>query len=152
MNKHKRRISLLDGDHIRQHLSSELGFSREHRDLNVRRIGYVASEIVKHGGIAVCAAISPYASARRNARELVASEGAFIEVFVDTDLEECKKGSEGLYAKAIAGQLKGMTGIDDPYEKPENAEIVVRTDSDVDDSVHKILSYLYEHSFIVLEK
>jgi sulfate adenylyltransferase len=149
----KRRISLLDGDCIRQHLSSELGFSREHRDLNIRRIGYVASEVAKHGGIAVCAAIAPYANARKDARELVAAEGAFIEVFVDTDLEECKKRDrKGLYAKAMAGQLKGMTGIDDPYEEPEQAEIIVSTDSEVSDSVDMILDYLHQHGFIQLEE
>ena len=142
-------MSVLDGDHIRQHLSSELGFSREHRDLNIQRIGYVASEVTKHGGIAICAAIAPYAAARKVARDLVEAEGSFIEIFVNTSLEECeKRDRKGLYVKARSGKLKGMTGIDDPYEEPAAAEIVVETHSTVSDSVQKITDYLVLHGFI----
>ncbi len=144
-----RNVSVLDGDHIRQHLSSELGFSREHRDLNIQRIGYVASEVTKHGGLAICAAIAPYAAARKSARDLVEAEGSFIEIFVDTTLEECeRRDRKGLYAKARSGKLKGMTGIDDPYEAPEAAEITVETSNTVSDSVQKITDYLVLHGFI----
>jgi sulfate adenylyltransferase len=144
-----RKVSVLDGDHVRHHLSSELGFSKEHRDLNIRRIGYVASEITKHGGIAICAAIAPYKDSRLQARNLVEQEGKFIEVFVDTTLEECEnRDRKGLYAKARAGQLKGMTGVDDPYEAPENAEIVVQTLNTVTESVRMITDYLVEQGFI----
>ncbi len=123
-----RRVTLLDGDHVRKNLSSELGFSREHRDLNILRIGYVASEIAKNGGIAICAPIAPYASTRRMVRDMVESVGGFVEVHVATSLEVCEsRDRKGLYAKARAGVIKEFTGISDPYEVPENAEIVIDT-------------------------
>ncbi len=123
-----RRVTLLDGDHVRKNLSSELGFSREHRDLNILRIGYVASEIAKNGGIAICAPIAPYASTRRMVRDMVESVGGFVEVHVATSLEVCEsRDRKGLYAKARAGIIKEFTGISDPYEVPENAEIVIDT-------------------------
>jgi sulfate adenylyltransferase len=124
-----RRVTLLDGDLVRQHLSSELGFSREHRDLNVRRIGYVASEIAKHGGAAVCAPIAPYDRTRREVRDLVANVGGgFVLVHVATPLATCEaRDVKGLYARARAGELTGFTGIDDPYEAPTDAEVVVDT-------------------------
>lgn len=123
-----RAVTLLDGDVIRKHLSSELGFSREHRNINILRIGFVASEITKNGGIAICAPIAPYAATRREVREMVAPLGGFIEVHVATPLETCEsRDRKGLYAKARAGILKEFTGISDPYEAPEHAELTLDT-------------------------
>ena len=110
---------------VRTHLSKGLGFSKEDRDINIRRIGYVAAEIVRHGGTVVCAAVSPYQATRNDVRNLVGSEH-FVEVFVDTPIEVCEQRDiKGMYAKARRGEIKGFTGIDDPYEAPENAEIVL---------------------------
>ena len=123
-----RAISLLDGDVVRKNLSSELGFSKEHRDLNIRRIGYVASEITKNGGIAICAPIAPYASTRRIVRDMISPLGGFIEIHVATPLDVCEdRDRKGLYAKARAGIIKEFTGISDPYEVPENPEMVIDT-------------------------
>jgi sulfate adenylyltransferase len=125
-----RRVTLLDGDVVRKNLSSELGFSKEHRDLNILRIGYVASEISKNGGVAICAPIAPYRATRRKVRALVEENAGFIEVHVATPIEICEqRDRKGLYAKARAGLIKGFTGIDDPYEEPENAEAVIHTES-----------------------
>jgi sulfate adenylyltransferase len=124
----ERTVTLLDGDVVRKHLSSELGFSREHRDLNIQRIGFVASEITKHGGIALCAPIAPYRATRRRVREMVEAHGGFIEVHVATPLATCEhRDRKGLYAKARAGVIKEFTGISDPYEVPERAELVIDT-------------------------
>jgi len=124
----RRPVTLLDGDIVRTHLSSELGFTKEHRSLNIRRIGYVASEITKNGGIAVCAPIAPYRDDRRFNRELISGLGGYIEVFVDTPLSVCEERDvKGLYAKARQGIIKEFTGISDPYEGPENAEIVINS-------------------------
>ncbi len=123
-----RSVSLLDGDIVRHNLSSELGFSREHRDLNIRRIGFVASEITKAGGIAICAPIAPYRETRRQVRRMISKHGGFIEVHVATPLEVCEaRDRKGLYAKARKGLIKEFTGISDPYETPENAEVVIDT-------------------------
>lgn len=123
-----RSVSILDGDHVRKHLSSELGFSREHRNLNILRIGYVASEITKAGGIALCAPIAPYADIRNQVREMVEPHGAFLEIYVATNIDVCEqRDRKGLYAKARAGVLKQFTGIDDPYEVPKNPELVIDT-------------------------
>ncbi|HRX60066.1 MAG TPA: bifunctional sulfate adenylyltransferase/adenylylsulfate kinase [Candidatus Competibacter sp.] len=123
-----RAVTLLDGDIVRKHLSSELGFSREHRNINILRIGFVASEITKNGGIAICAPIAPYAATRREVREMIAPLGGFIEVHVATPLETCEgRDRKGLYAKARAGILKEFTGISDPYEAPEHAELTLDT-------------------------
>ena len=123
-----RPVTLLDGDIVRTHLSSELGFSREHRDINVRRIGYVASEITKNGGVAICAPIAPYAHTRQQVREMIEPLGGFLEVFVSTSLEVCEqRDRKGLYAKARRGEIKEFTGISDPYEPPEHAELVLDT-------------------------
>ncbi|RMH46109.1 MAG: bifunctional sulfate adenylyltransferase/adenylylsulfate kinase [Alphaproteobacteria bacterium] len=123
-----RPVTLLDGDVVRKHLSSELGFSKEHRDINIRRIGYVASEITKNGGIAICAPIAPYAATRRAVREMIEQYGAFVEVHVATPLEECeKRDRKGLYKLAREGKIKEFTGISDPYEVPENPELRVDT-------------------------
>jgi sulfate adenylyltransferase len=124
------RVTLLDGDLVRKNLSSELGFSREHRDLNVLRIGYVASEITKNGGIAICAPIAPYAATRRKVREMIERLGGFIEVHVATPLEVCEaRDRKGLYAKARAGLIDEFTGISDPYDVPETPELRVDTRS-----------------------
>jgi len=123
-----RSVTLLDGDVVRKHLSSELGFSHAHRDLNILRIGYVASEITKHGGVALCAPIAPYASTRRKVREMISAHGGFFEVYVATPLEVCEaRDRKGLYAKARAGVIREFTGISDPYEAPEDAEMVFDT-------------------------
>jgi sulfate adenylyltransferase len=124
----KRSVTLLDGDIVRKNLSSELGFSREHRDVNILRIGFVASEITKHGGIAICAPIAPYRSTRRKVRSMITNCGGFIEVYVSTPIEVCEeRDRKGLYAKARAGIIKEFTGVSDPYEPPERAEVVIDT-------------------------
>jgi sulfate adenylyltransferase len=124
-----RPVTLLDGDVVRKHLSSELGFSKEHRDINIKRIGYVASEITKNGGIAICAPIAPYTATRRAVREMIEAYGAFIEVHVATSIEECeRRDRKGLYKLAREGKIKEFTGISDPYEAPTKAELVVNTE------------------------
>ena len=145
-----RQVSLLDGDVVRKHLSSELGFSKEHRDLNIQRIGYVASEITKSGGIALCAPIAPYAETRRRVREMIEPHGGFIEVHVATPIEVCEqRDRKGLYAKARAGLIKGFTGISDPYEVPENAEMSVDTSDLTPDLVaHRIIIKLESLGFV----
>ena len=123
-----RPVTLLDGDIVRTRLSSELGFSKEHRSLNVQRIGFVASEIAKNGGIAICAPIAPYRSDRRANRNLISKHSGFIEVYVNTSLEKCEeRDAKGLYALAREGIIKQFTGISDPYEVPENPEIVINS-------------------------
>ncbi|KAF0675350.1 bifunctional sulfate adenylyltransferase/adenylylsulfate kinase [Profundibacterium mesophilum] len=136
-----RPVTLLDGDIVRKNLSSELGFSKEHRDLNIRRIGYVASEITKNGGIAICAPIAPYATTRRAVREDIEQFGAFIEVHVATSIEECeRRDRKGLYKLAREGKIKEFTGISDPYDVPENPELRLDTETvDVDHCAHQIL-------------
>jgi len=145
-----RQISLLDGDIVRKNLSSELGFSKEHRDLNIRRIGYVASEITKNGGIAICAPIAPYTATRRQVREAVEPVGGFVEIHVSTALDICEeRDRKGLYALARAGKIKEFTGISDPYEVPENAEMVIDTaDISPDLAAHRILVKLESMGFI----
>jgi sulfate adenylyltransferase len=123
-----RPVTLLDGDIVRNHLSSELGFSKEHRDINICRIGFVASEITKNGGIAICAPIAPYDEVRREVREMIEAVGGFVLVHVSTPLEVCEqRDRKGMYAKARAGILEGFTGISDPYEEPSDAELVIDT-------------------------
>ena len=124
----RRPVTLLDGDIVRRHLSSELGFSKPHRDLNVRRIGFVASEITKNRGVAICAPIAPYAATRRDVREMIEAHGAMIEIHVSTPLEVCEaRDRKGLYVKARKGVIPEFTGISDPYEEPENPEIRIDT-------------------------
>ncbi|TCL08186.1 adenylylsulfate kinase /sulfate adenylyltransferase [Shimia isoporae] len=136
-----RPVTLLDGDIVRKNLSSELGFSKEHRDLNIRRIGYVASEITKNGGIAICAPIAPYATTRRAVREDVEAFGAFVEVHVATSIEECeRRDRKGLYKLAREGKIKEFTGISDPYDVPVNPELSVETENvDVDNCAHQVI-------------
>ena len=124
----QRRVTLLDGDVVRKNLSSELGFSKEHRDLNILRIGYVAAEITKNGGVAICAPIAPYTATRRKVRAQVESCGGFVEIYVSTPIEVCeRRDRKGLYARARSGAIKGVTGIDDPYEEPETPDMVIDT-------------------------
>jgi len=141
MEQGGRPVTLLDGDVVRKHLSSELGFSKEHRDINIRRIGYVASEITKNGGIAICAPIAPYTATRRAVREMIEQFGAFVEVHVATSLEECeRRDRKGLYKLAREGKIKEFTGISDPYEAPTAAELVVDTEGmDVDYCAQQVL-------------
>ena len=145
-----RPVTLLDGDVVRKHLSSELGFSKEHRDLNIKRIGYVASEITKNGGIAICAPIAPYTATRRAVREMVEAYGAFVEIHVATSIEECeRRDRKGLYKLAREGKIKEFTGISDPYEAPTQAELVVDTENvDVDHCAHQVLLKLEQMGLI----
>lgn len=123
-----RPVTMLDGDHVRKNLSSELGFSKEHRDLNIKRIGYVASEITKNGGIAICAPIAPYDAVRKEVRSMIEPLGGFLLVHVSTSVEVCEqRDRKGLYAKARAGIIKEFTGISDPYEAPADADLVIDT-------------------------
>ncbi len=148
-----RPVTLLDGDIVRKNLSSELGFSKEHRDLNIRRIGFVASEITKNGGIAICAPIAPYASTRRAVREEVEQFGAFAEVHVATSIEECeRRDRKGLYKLAREGKIKEFTGISDPYDVPENPELRVETENvDVDHCAHQVLLKLESMGLIAAQ-
>ena len=145
----RRPVTLLDGDIVRTNLSSELGFSKEDRSINVRRIGFVASEITKNGGIAICAPIAPYRLDRQFNRTMIDPLGGYIEVFVNTPLDICEqRDAKGLYAKARKGLLKQFTGIDDPYEKPENAEIVI--DSSIENPevlVNQILDQIHKMGY-----
>ncbi|RKF16104.1 bifunctional sulfate adenylyltransferase/adenylylsulfate kinase [Roseovarius spongiae] len=145
-----RPVTLLDGDIVRKNLSSELGFSKEHRDLNIRRIGYVASEITKNGGIAICAPIAPYATTRRAVREDVEAFGAFVEVHVATSLEECeRRDRKGLYKLAREGKIKEFTGISDPYDVPESPELRVETENvEVDNCAHQVILKLEQMGLI----
>ena len=145
-----RPVTLLDGDIVRKNLSSELNFSKEHRDLNIQRIGFVASEITKNRGIAICAPIAPYTHTRRQVRGMISPLGGFLEVYLSTPLEVCEnRDRKGLYAKAREGLIKGFTGIDDPYEEPERAEIVMDTlELSPDLAAHRILITLEKLGYI----
>ena len=144
-----RQTTLLDGDVVRTNLSKGLGFSKEDRDINVSRIGFVASEIVRHGGIAICAAVSPYRQSRNQVR-LMFQEGNFVEIFVDTPLDVCEqRDSKGMYAKARRGEIKDFTGIDDVYEVPESAELVLKTTGPTaGENARRILEYLQMQRFV----
>ncbi|MEM8932434.1 MAG: bifunctional sulfate adenylyltransferase/adenylylsulfate kinase [Acidobacteriota bacterium] len=145
-----RSVTLLDGDLVRQNLSSELGFSRAHRDLNIQRIGFVASEITKAGGIAVCAPIAPYAEARDKVRAAVGPHGGFFEVHVSTPLDVCEsRDPKGLYARARAGEIRGFTGIDDPYEVPEQPELRLDTSTrSPADSAEAVIELLHSAGYL----
>jgi adenylyl-sulfate kinase len=135
-----RPVTVLDGDAVRTHLSSELTFSREHRDLNIRRIGWVAGEIVKHGGTVVVAAIAPYEAAREEARALVEKHGRFVLVHLSTPLEVCEQRDvKGLYKKARAGEIPVFTGVSDPYEPPARPDVTIDTSvTPLEESVARI--------------
>lgn len=145
-----RQVTMLDGDLVRKHLSSELGFSKEHRDINIRRIGYVASEITKNGGIAICAPIAPYTATRRDVRHMIEPLGGFFEVYVSTPIEVCEqRDRKGLYAKARAGLIKEFTGISDPYEAPEKPELVLDTrGSSVEEEAEKVVQLIHTAGFL----
>ncbi len=144
-----RHVSVLDGDVVRTHLSKGLGFSREDRDINIRRIGFVASEIVGHGGAVICAAVSPYRATRNDVRNMVGKDH-FVEVFVDTPLEVCEQRDvKGMYARARRGEIRGFTGIDDPYEPPPHAEIILDTvKHGPEENARIVLNYLIEMGFV----
>ena len=144
-----RQVTILDGDVVRTHLSKGLGFSKEDRDTNIRRIGFVASEIVRHGGMVICAAVSPYRATRNEVRNLVGSDH-FMEIFVDTSIEVCEQRDvKGMYAKARRGEVTGFTGVDDPYEAPLHAEITLDTvNHTAEQNARAILNYLLARGFV----
>jgi sulfate adenylyltransferase len=148
--EHGRQVTLLDGDIVRTHLSRGLGFSKEDRDTNIRRIGFVASEIVRHRGAVICAAVSPYRATRNEVRSLV-KDDSFIEIFVDTPLEVCEKRDvKGMYARARRGDITGFTGIDDPYEPPVNPEMrLTTTDCPPEDNARRIVRYLIKRGLLL---
>ncbi len=153
LQEYGRHVTLLDGDVVRTHLSKGLGFSKEDRDTNIRRIGFVAAEIVRHGGVAVCAAVSPYRATRNDVRNMVGKDH-YVEVFVDTPIEVCEqRDAKGLYAKARRGEIRGFTGIDDPYEAPRHPEISLDTVNNLpEDNAKRILEYLQNRGFIRTEE
>ncbi len=148
--EHGRQMTILDGDVVRTHLSKGLGFSQEDRDINIRRIGFVASEIARHGGVVICAAISPYRATRNDVRSLF-GEDQFVEIYVNTPLEVCEaRDTKGLYAKARRGEIKGFTGIDDPYEEPLRPEIVCDTVNHTpEENARQILKLLLQRGFLL---
>jgi sulfate adenylyltransferase len=145
-----REVTVLDGDVVRTHLSQGLGFDRADRDINVRRIGFVAAEVVRHGGIAVCAVVSPYRSTRDEVRAMVGR--GFVEVFVDTPLEVCEaRDVKGLYARARAGEVTAFTGISDPYEPPVDPELTLDTvGQTLDENVRRVIALLEERGVLEL--
>jgi sulfate adenylyltransferase len=145
-----RPVTLLDGDIVRKNLSSELSYSKNDRHLNILRIGFVASEITKNGGIAICAPIAPYEMSRRQNRELISRYGGYIEVYLATPLDVCmKRDRKGLYAKAKAGIIKGVTGIEDPYEPPEHPDIRIDTSKLApEEAAQEVLFYLKREGYI----
>jgi sulfate adenylyltransferase len=144
-----RQVTVLDGDVVRTHLSKGLGFSKEDRDTNILRIGFVAAEIVRHGGIVICAAVSPYRATRNDVRNRVGTD-QFVEVFVDTPLEVCEeRDTKGMYARARRGEIKDFTGIDDPYEPPVNPELTLTTvDHTPEDNARAIMEYMVTEGFV----
>lgn len=150
MERSERKITLLDGDIVRKNLSSELGFSKEHRNLNILRMGFVASEITKHGGIAICAPIAPYAETRKEVRRQVEAHGGFMEIYVSTPLKVCEqRDRKGLYKKARAGIIKEFTGISDPYEAPEHPELEINTAEEaIERSAQRILRKLEDLGYL----
>jgi sulfate adenylyltransferase len=147
--EHGRQITVLDGDVVRTHLSKGLGFSKEDRDTNIRRIGFVAAEIVRHGGVAICAAVSPYRATRQDVRNMIGAD-LFIEVFVDTPLGVCEgRDTKGIYAQARRGEIEHFTGIDDPYETPLDPEITLDTVAQTaEENARRILEHLIELGFV----
>jgi sulfate adenylyltransferase len=147
--EHGRQSTMLDGDVVRTHLSKGLGFSKEDRDANILRIGFVAAEVVRHGGVAICAAVSPYRETRDQVRAMAGADH-FIEVFVDTPLDVCEsRDVKGMYAAARRGEIKNFTGIDDPYEAPENAELTLDTTQvSAEDNARRIVAVLSERGYV----
>jgi adenylylsulfate kinase len=146
-------VEYLDGDTVRQRLSKGLGFSKEDRDLNIERIGWVASRLARHGAAVICAAISPYEETRRSAREFAEEWAPFVEVYVKASVDECaRRDVKGLYEKAFAGEIKGFTGVDDPYEEPAAPELVIDTEQhDPEESARLVLAHLEERGLIPAE-
>jgi sulfate adenylyltransferase len=144
-----REVTVLDGDVVRTHLSAGLGFSREDRDTNVRRIGFVAGEVVRHGGLVVAAVVSPYRQTRDEVREMVGTD-SFLEVFVDTPVEVCEaRDVKGWYAKARSGEISGLTGVDDPYEPPLNPEMTLHTtDTTPEANAQLVLEEMRRRGFV----
>lgn len=147
-----RSVTVLDGDHVRALLSSELGFSRADRDMNIRRIGFVATEVVRHGGIAVCAAIAPYGAAREELRAMVEAVGGFVLVHMTTPLTVCEqRDRKGLYARARSGQIDHVTGVSDPYEPPLDAAVTVdATTTTASEAAERILTYLRARGLLTM--
>ena len=145
-----KKVTILDGDVVRRNLSKGLGFSKEDRDTNIKRIGFVASEITKHGGIAICAVVAPYEEPRLVNRQLIKTYGTYVEVYVATPLSVCRKRDvKGLYKRQEMGEIKGVTGVDDPYEKPKHPEMTINTAHQSRMmSVQKIVTYLRKHNLI----
>jgi sulfate adenylyltransferase len=150
METNGRPVTLLDGDVVRKNLSSELTFSRDHRNLNIQRIGFVAAEITKNGGIAICAPIAPYEESRRRAREMVRQYGGFIEVYLSTPLSVCEaRDRKGIYLKARKGIMKGVTGIDDPYIPPSSPALTIDTSKVTPaEATQEVMLYLEEQGYI----
>jgi len=150
MEEGSRPVTLLDGDEVRTHLSSELGFTKEHRDLNIRRISWVASMITKSRGVAIIAAIAPYRSPREYARKMIEEFGGFIEIHVSTPIDVCEsRDVKGLYAKARSGLLKQFTGIDDPYELPLHPELVIDTsEASIRLAVNQVMVHLQSEGYL----
>ena len=149
LERRGRRVTLLDGDVVRTHLSKGLGFSKEDRDTNIRRIGFVAAEVVRHGGAVICAVVSPYESTREEVKHQIGRE-SFVLVYVATPVEECeRRDTKGLYAKARRGEITGMTGIDDPYEPPSAPAIILQTlDCDAETCAEHIEQFLESRGFL----
>jgi adenylylsulfate kinase len=143
-------VEYLDGDTVRTRLSKGLGFSKQDRDANIERIGWVAARLTRHGAAVIASAISPYAEARRNARELVEEFGPFVEVFVDVSIEEAgRRDTKGLYEKALRGEIQNFTGVNDPYEKPEQPDMRIDSDNEsAEQSAARIIAFLEERNLI----
>jgi adenylylsulfate kinase len=143
-------VDWLDGDEVREHLSKGLGFSKEDRDTNIDRIGWVASKLTRHGAAVIVSAISPYAEARQKAREMVEEHGTFVEVFVDASVDECaRRDVKGLYEKAFKGEIKEFTGVSDPYEAPESPEVRIESEEEEPaESARRIIEFLEERNLI----
>ena len=146
LERRGRLVEYLDGDAVRQHLSKGLGFSKEDRDTNIERIGWVASRLTRQGGAVIAAAISPYEATRQKARAMVEEWGTFVEVHIDASVDECaKRDVKGLYEKAFKGEIKEFTGVSDPYEEPEHAELIVHTENESpEESAQKVIAFVEE--------
>jgi adenylyl-sulfate kinase len=143
-------VEYLDGDTVRTHLSKRLGFSKEDRDANIERIGWVASRLTRHGAAVIAAAISPYAEARASARQMVEQFGTFVEVFIDVSVAEAaRRDTKGLYTKAFRGEISDFTGVNDPYERPEQPDVRIDSDSETpEESAQRIITLLEERNVI----
>jgi len=150
LERRGRKVEWLDGDEVREHLSKGLGFSKEDRDANIDRIGWVASKLTRHGAAVIVSAISPYADARNKARAMVEEHGTFVEVFVDASVEECaRRDVKGLYEKAFRGEIKEFTGVSDPYEPPASPEVCIESEhEEPEESAQRILQLLEERALV----